>query len=182
MAKKIIEKTSKTDSYVSAALGLAVVLLIGSVIFSLLTKKSAPVTTPEAAKTEADQVQNQPLPTTHVVKANESLWSIAEIYYKSGYNWVNLREANHLTHPDKIDVGQILTIPNVKPIMPPGEISAASTTSKPRDASYTVKTGDTLWSIAQNEYENGYRWVDIARTNNLANPDVIHAGNLLKLP
>lgn len=49
-------------------------------------------------------------------------------------------------------------------------------------ASYTVVRGDNLWNIAVRAYGDGYRWVDIARANNLANPDLIHAGNVFTLP
>lgn len=45
-----------------------------------------------------------------------------------------------------------------------------------------VKTGDTLWSIATKEYGSGYNWVDIARENELSTPDLLVAGQELKLP
>ena len=47
---------------------------------------------------------------------------------------------------------------------------------------YTVQRGDSLWSIAENIYGDGYRWTDIAQANDLANPQVIHAGNVFVLP
>lgn len=47
---------------------------------------------------------------------------------------------------------------------------------------YTVQHGDSLWKIAVTQYGNGYKWIDIARANNLVNPDVIHSGNVLVLP
>ena len=56
------------------------------------------------------------LPTTHVVVSGESLWSIAEKYYKSGYNWVTISLANVLQNPDYIEVDQIPTIPKADPI------------------------------------------------------------------
>lgn len=55
------------------------------------------------------------LPTKHVVTENESLWSISEKYYGTGYNWVDIREANNLTNPDQIKVGTEIIIPNVMP-------------------------------------------------------------------
>lgn len=48
--------------------------------------------------------------------------------------------------------------------------------------SYTVQKGDSLWSIAVKEYNDGYKWVEIARANKLAHPDFIHVGNVLTLP
>ncbi|MGA2968080.1 MAG: LysM peptidoglycan-binding domain-containing protein, partial [Candidatus Levyibacteriota bacterium] len=47
---------------------------------------------------------------------------------------------------------------------------------------YTVKSGDYLWSIAIRAYGDGYQWVKIAKANNLTNPDLIFSGNVLQLP
>lgn len=47
---------------------------------------------------------------------------------------------------------------------------------------YTVVQGDTLWHIAERAYGDAYRWVDIAEANDLANPNLIHAGNSFVIP
>jgi hypothetical protein len=47
---------------------------------------------------------------------------------------------------------------------------------------YTVRAGDTLWSIAASKLGDGNRWRDIAALNSLANPDEIAPGQTLKLP
>jgi nucleoid-associated protein YgaU len=61
--------------------------------------------------------------------------------------------------------------------------SAGQTLSIATDAKeYTVKRGDTLWAIAQARYNNPYRWVDIAKANNLRNPDLIYVDSKLTLP
>jgi nucleoid-associated protein YgaU len=49
-------------------------------------------------------------------------------------------------------------------------------------STYTVRPGDDLWTISVNVYNDGYRWVEIARINNLENPGIIHAGNKLIIP
>ncbi len=47
---------------------------------------------------------------------------------------------------------------------------------------YEVVKGDNLWKIAQNKYNNGYVWSDIAKANNLKNPSSIEVGQKLVLP
>lgn len=49
-------------------------------------------------------------------------------------------------------------------------------------STYTIKPGDDLWSISENVYKDGYKWVEIAKINNLENPGLIHAGNKLTIP
>src|ERR1035437_3573802 len=44
---------------------------------------------------------------------------------------------------------------------------------------YTVKSGDYLWSISEKVYGSGYNWVDLANVNNLENPGVLYAGTKL---
>ena len=49
---------------------------------------------------------------------------------------------------------------------------------------YTVKQGETLWSIAKDEYGNNYAWIVILRDNyDLigTNPDSVDPGTILKL-
>ena len=47
---------------------------------------------------------------------------------------------------------------------------------------YRVKAGDDLWKIAEAHYGSGYNWVDIARENQLVNPDVIYVDQELIIP
>lgn len=49
-------------------------------------------------------------------------------------------------------------------------------------AQYTVAAGDDLWIIADKFYKDPYKWVEIAKENKLANPDLIHPGNVLTIP
>ena len=102
--------------------------------------------------------------------AGESLWSISEDYYGTGYVWKDLAQANNLTDYS-LEVGQKLNLPILD--------SADETT---QDDTYTVVKGDTLWEIAVNSYGDGYKWVEIAKANNLKNPNLIHTGNVLTLP
>lgn len=182
MWKTIVKRFDSTDSIVSLVLGLAVVLVLGMTIVNYV--KSRTQSAASTQKTAAEQAAGSTsLPAKYTVVAGDTLWKIAETYYKSGYNWVDIRDVNNIANPDLIEAGTTLTIPDVqaKGIAVP-EISAASVSEKPKDASYTVVQGDDLWNIAVKEYGSGYKWVDIAAANKLENPGVIHPGNVLKMP
>ena len=181
MWKTLKASFDSPDSYVSLALGLAVVLVVGMIAFNYFKAKMAPGKTAEEQKKETQTTAT--LPAKYTVKDGDTLWSIAESHYKSGYNWVDIQKANSLTNADYVSVGQTLTIPDAKPItVPPGEISSASTEQSFAKRTYKVVQGDCLWTISIQVYGNGYRWTEIAQVNHLANPDLIFSGNVLTMP
>lgn len=47
---------------------------------------------------------------------------------------------------------------------------------------HIVVRGDTLWGIAKRYYGNGNRYPEIAKANNISNPDIIHVGQKLLIP
>jgi len=47
---------------------------------------------------------------------------------------------------------------------------------------HLVQSGETLWQIAQKHYGTGLKYLDIARHNNLEQPDLIAPGTELKIP
>lgn len=47
---------------------------------------------------------------------------------------------------------------------------------------YTVEPGDTLWGIAERFYGDGSKYQMIADASGIANPDLIHPGQLLTIP
>lgn len=47
---------------------------------------------------------------------------------------------------------------------------------------YEVKQGDTLWSIAEKELGDGFKWTEIAKANNLKNGSVIEKGAKIVIP
>lgn len=120
-------------------------------------------------------------PGEHVVVAGETLWSISENAYGSGYNWTDIKKANNLT-TDTIEVGQKLTLPEVTSKEPTTtNVVETVKTSIPND-SYVVVKGDTLWDICVRAYGDGYKWAEVAKANDLVNPNLIHPGNVLVLP
>ncbi|MEZ5333171.1 MAG: DUF5715 family protein [Thermoanaerobaculia bacterium] len=75
----------------------------------------------------------------YVVQAGDSLWSIAERY---GVDLPSLRAANGLPS-NTLRPGQTLKVPLGRPVS--GGAQTALET-------YTVRTGDTLWTIAQRQH------------------------------
>jgi len=185
MVEQLKKYVSNPDSLISLFLGLAVVIVIGVMIFNYVKSPKAPGISD--AKSDAKQEQQATasaaaLPASHTVATGESLWKIADQYYKSGYNWVDIRDANNLSSPNAIEVGQKLTIPQVSK-REPGQIANATIEVKrPADGKYTVKQGDSLWNISMEVYGTGYRWTEIAKLNKLENPGLIFTGNVLNLP
>ena len=47
---------------------------------------------------------------------------------------------------------------------------------------YTVVGGDTLWAIAEKFLGDGNRYPEIAKLNNIPNPDLINVGQVLTIP
>ena len=47
---------------------------------------------------------------------------------------------------------------------------------------YTVVSGDTLWAISERFYGDGNKYQQIAEASGIANPDLIHPGQVLTIP
>lgn len=47
---------------------------------------------------------------------------------------------------------------------------------------YTVKEGDSLFAVAEKYFADGYQYPEIAKANNLTNPDQIEPGQVLQIP
>ncbi len=154
------------------ALGALVIVIVGVLVVNYFKDKNAQ-TLPALSTTKE---------TEHTVVKGETLWSIAEDSYGSGYNWVDVKSANKLT-TDKIEVGQKLALPEVTAKKPTSTAKVAETKSTAVSGdSYTVVKGDTLWDISVRAYGDGYKWLEVAKANKLVNPNLIHAGNVLTLP
>jgi len=56
-----------------------------------------------------------------------------------------------------------------------------SISSKTTPKTYTVKKGDTLWNICKLHLGDGQKYKEIAKLNNIKNPDLIYPGQVLRL-
>ena len=65
----------------------------------------------------------------------------------------------------------------------PVEEAAAPSPSPPQPrADLHVESGDTLWAIAERFYGDGSKYQVIADASGIANPDLIHPGQVLTIP
>lgn len=166
-------------------------ILIGILVFLIIIAFSAfqSIRTQESAAQSRATNESESVTPEHkqyIVKKGDYLWKIAEEAYGSGYNAYDIAEANKLTDPYVLHTDQSLVIPSVQPKAPTkGEILATNTETLKKvekDTKYTIKKGDTLWSISQQFYGTGYQWSKIASANKLTNASLIHADNTLTIP
>lgn len=149
--------------------GTIVIFIVSSLVITYL--KSNKGTLPQELLNQENSVELKQK--THKVNKGENLWNIAVKYYGDGFKWVEIASENKLMNASIIEVGQELTIPNLDNNQ---ESKAITSTT------YEVQKGDTLWDIAIRSYGDGYQWMKIASENKLANPNLIHQGNILVLP
>ena len=100
---------------------------------------------------------------TYTVKSGDSLWSIANRF---GTTVAELKALNNL-NTNALQVGQVLKLPTTN-----------TSTGNNNGNTYTVKSGDSLWSIA-NRFGTT---VDTLRTINNLSTNTLQVGQVLKLP
>lgn len=100
--------------------------------------------------------------------ATKRAWGCNDVYYK-----LDLQE--YRPYNSSAVSGQGLVVEE----MP--EITARETTQTP-PVTYTVKSGDTLWAIAQKYLGSGSRYPEIAVLNAIANPNLIYPGQVFTIP
>lgn len=112
---------------------------------------------------------------TYTVKKGDTL---AEIADRLGSDIESVAKANGLKKPYRLMPGQELTNPNAKP--PAGAAKAKSSKSAPaQDKTYTVRSGDTLYGIAQ---RHGATVEELRQLNGLGRSSSLIPGKTLKLP
>lgn len=184
--KELLKSLKLNESTISMILGALVIIVIGALIFNYFRGVQTPVEEalkPEEIKLveEAGKLVPEGLPIEYQVKAGDDLWKIAEKFYGSGYNWVDIAQENNLGNPNIIYVDQQLTIPRTAVIEP---VAAAVTAFGPtiEGSQYVVEKGDHLWGVAVRAYGDGYQWTQLAQANNIENPEIISPGDVLTIP
>jgi len=136
------------------------------------TARWQPALAAPAPAPRADQV-------THTVQAGENLFRIG---LKYGVSWIDIMQANGLPN-STIYTGQQLIIPlnGPAPTPPDDDAPAPAPTTPPAGTTttYIVQRGDILSRIAQ---RYGVTVSAIVAANNIPNPSLIYAGQVLTIP
>lgn len=207
MKERIETFFQKNESTISLVLGVTVVLISAFLLFryikvwrnrtallpeSTATTQSEPLEiaslpTSIEVKEEDGKIVPEGLPATYVVQKGDSSWKIAQAFYGSGYNYVDIEKENNLKHNQHLEVGMKLTVPKSPVISLTEEkvVSSVSVSQEKQDApkTYTVKKGDHLWKIAVSVYSDGYKWTEIYTMNKdlIKHPNSIEVGMVLRL-
>jgi len=118
--KNTLKTIKLNESMISMFLGAVVIIVAGLLVVNLLNKRQVGTNLPtgeiaDSIETEYKDKVDSNGNRIHVVQENDNLWKIAEKYYESGYNWVDIAEGNNLNTGDVLAEGQELIIPNVDP-------------------------------------------------------------------
>lgn len=171
-------------------------ILVGTVL-SIPAAASTPAPAPQPAAEPAPEPTPEPAPEpaarTYVVAAGDALSVIARDH---GVTTEALADANGITNPASIFIGQTLTIPSsettgatpsAEPAEDPAETSAPIPLPNPSDPKlvleptyYLVQSGDTLSSIAASFV--GMRTEDIAFANGLGGDGDLQVGATIVIP
>lgn len=112
---------------------------------------------------------------THTVAKGETLGDISAIHYGTTKHWRKIVEANPGLDPARLKIGQVVQIPAV-------ESAPAATAAAAGGAdSYTVKKGESYYTIAKKALGSSSRWREIERLNNIP-AESLRAGTVIKLP
>lgn len=114
----------------------------------------------------------------YTIRSGDTLYAIATRFHTTVTKLVAI---NHLSNPNVIRVGQVLTV---------NAASSSSVTNKPKTSSrtsatlttrttYVVKAGDTLGAIANRLHVS---WTSLASANHLSNPNILFVGQVLHVP
>jgi LysM repeat protein len=142
------------------------------------TDAVAPTPTPTPTPTTGSQPSTQSV--EYIVQSGDTLLRIANRF---GVTTQQVMSFNSISNPNLIRVGQRLLIPTstdaVAPTTQPAPAPTASPSPTEATTSYTVVSGDTLFSIARR-----FRVTvsALAELNSITNANLIRVGQRLQVP
>lgn len=153
--------TEENQSKLSMVLGALIILVIGILVFNYFNKPN-PALGPSQQIENAQDVSPDNLPGKYIIKEGDTLFSIAEKYYKDGYKFDELANANNLEDPNSLQAGQVLNIPLLATSPSPSAVSESiaessekpsetpspSQTPQPSPGTETLSPQNSVWGSA----------------------------------
>lgn len=194
--KNILKFFKLNENTISTVMGGIVVVVIAGLIFNYfrttnLKSWQGTLLTEQEAATTLNSESNDKIIATYKVVKGDDLWHIAEKFYRSGYNYIDIMKENKITGAGIIVADQELRIPkveakkitvvDVREVVAEAEVKSVTSIAI---GEYTTQKGDSYWSIAVRAYGDGYQWPKIYWANKsiFTNPDVIHANVKITIP
>lgn len=152
------------------------------------------VTGTRPSVTRPVQVPTNARTDSYVVQENDNLWAIAQKTLGAGHKWQLIAQANPGVDPSRLSPGTVLIIPATAPaaVAPSSPRAVDRPTAEDplglglnRDMrEVEVGPNDSLWSIAQREYNDGAKWKILFEANKdrLTSPDDLRLGQKLRVP
>lgn len=165
-----------SESYTSLILGIVVVIIAAVLLVSFFKNRNG--INPQARQdiSAIQTVDNEYLAQNTIASISAALSPIPT-------------QSEPTITPNPTTTPIVTAKPTVVPTAKPAVTAMPVVTNEKKLAvqpkegqTYTVAKGDDLWHIAEKVYKDGYKWVDIARANNIVNPGTIFSGDVLKLP
>lgn len=204
---RIEQEVNSNQSRISLVLGALILIVAAVLLFNYFSKAKPEIGPSQQTPLQTlEDVSLENLPGKYTVKEGDTLFTIAEKYYKDGFKYTEIEKINNLTDPNAVEAGQVLEIPKLAttaeasstptpavdpsamPIVSPSPTPIASTPMVNYGPAitgntYTVVEGDWLSTIAARAYNGDIMaYLKLAQANNIPNPDYIIPGMVLTIP
>ena len=175
VAQKLSQDGYATDPYYASSL-ISLVKTYDLIQLDSIAIANTPVITNKSDYTQTNNgASTTATATYYTVQSGDTLSGIAVEYNTTT---ATLTSLNNLSNPNLIYVGQRLLVKSASTSTATSTASATSTSSTTSATTYTVKSGDTLSSIASS---HNTTTAALTSLNSLANPNLIYVGQVLKL-
>lgn len=175
VAQKLSQDGYATDPYYASSL-ISLVKTYDLIQLDSIAIANTPVITNKSDYTQTNNgASTTATATYYTVQSGDTLSGIAVEYNTTT---ATLTSLNNLSNPNLIYVGQRLLVKSASTSTAANTASATSTSSTTSATTYTVKSGDTLSSIASS---HNTTTAALTSLNSLANPNLIYVGQVLKL-
>ncbi|MFA7301005.1 MAG: LysM peptidoglycan-binding domain-containing protein [Candidatus Shapirobacteria bacterium] len=173
------------EELISMFIGLGVVIMVVVVLFNFVMRAKGSISVPglsvqttKSELTKPGEVENISSD-VYEVKRGDSLWNIAVAKYGNGFMWTKIATENNITKPSTIEIGQKLVVPTMTQV----EKLTVEGKGEIVEETYQVKIGDSLWSIAAVNLNDGHKWTQIWNLNKskIVDPNRLEIGMVLKL-